>query len=183
MVGHSTGGKNPVDMAAAAKPAMPDNAQGQAAVGETHAVTPDSPETAESSSTATVEKPSPAATTHVVASSTSASKPAGTSESNLRAFDDVTRSEAGPEQAHEEADLAAPRGRHTYLQVAALKHSEALTVAKVLNRKGFHAQISPKAGTSFFRVLVGPVHNAGELNATRAALKSKGFREVFVQHL
>jgi cell division protein FtsN len=95
----------------------------------------------------------------------------------------LTRSEEEREPVRAEAEQPAAHGHHTYLQVAALKRSEAQTVAKILNRKGFHAQISPKAGTSFYRVLVGPVRNAGELNATRAALKNKGFREVFVQHL
>jgi cell division protein FtsN len=181
MVGHSTGGKAPVDSVAAAKPATPDNADAQATAGETHAVTPDSPESApESASTAVPEKPSPAATTHVASTTKSTSV---NNESDSASTEGLTRSEAEQEPAHAEAEPATSHGHHTYLQVAALKHSEALTVAKVLNRKGFHAQISPKAGTSFYRVLVGPVHNAGELNATRAALKNKGFREVFVQHL
>lgn len=183
MVGHSTGSKTPVDTVAAAKSATADSAEGQDTAGETHAVTPDSPEsTPESGTTASVEKPSPAATTHAVASTGSASKLAANRETDSKPSGDLTRSEAEQEPARE-ADPAASHGHHTYLQVAALKRSEAQTVAKVLNRKGFHAQISPKAGTSFYRVLVGPVHNAGELNATRAALKNKGFREVFVQHL
>ncbi|HXE12614.1 MAG TPA: SPOR domain-containing protein [Bryobacteraceae bacterium] len=171
MVGHSTGSKNPVDTVAAANPATFDNADGQAAAGETHAVIPDPPDGKTESTSASNEKPSPAATTHVVA----APKTIAKGEADSNAAQGLTRSE-------EEQEPAA-RGHHTYLQVAALKHSEAQTVAKILSRKGFHAQISPKAGTSFYRVLVGPVHNAGELNATRAALKNKGFREVFVQHL
>lgn len=189
MVGHSTGGKSPVDTVAAAKPATPGNvdgqtADGQATGGETHAVTPDAPESAPESASAVIpEKPSPAATTHVAGSTASSAKSAVTRVADSASAEGVTRSEEEQEPANAGADAAASHGRRTYLQVAALKHSEALTVAKVLSRKGFHAQISPKAGTSFYRVLVGPVRNAGELNATRAALKNKGFREVFVQHL
>jgi cell division protein FtsN len=172
MVGHSTGSKSPADTVAAAKPATPDSTEAQATAGETHAVTPDPPESTESASAAIPEKPSPAATTHVVA----APKTLAKSEVDSSSAEEQ-------EQAHAEAEQPGAHGHHTYLQVTALKRSEALKVAKVLNRKGFHAQISPKAGTPLYRVLVGPVHNAGELNATRAALKNKGFREVFVQHL
>jgi cell division protein FtsN len=67
--------------------------------------------------------------------------------------------------------------------VAALSRADAESVANVLSKKGFQARIAPKPGTQYYRVLVGPVRDAGELNSTRDALKSKGFREVFVQHL
>ena len=82
-----------------------------------------------------------------------------------------------------EAPVTSPSGRSIYLQVAALKRSDAEAVARVLVRKGFEARIAPKPGTQYYRVLVGPVKDAGDLNTTRDALKSKGFREVFVQHL
>jgi cell division protein FtsN len=173
MVGHGTGSKSPANTVAVANPAMPDSAEAQATAGETHAVTPDPSEsTPESASAAIPEKPSPASTTHVVAAPHTVAK--------KEAFSSSAEEQ---EEAHAEAEQPGAHGRHTYLQVTALKRSEALKVAKVLNRKGFHAQISPKAGTPLYRVLVGPVRSAGELNATRAALKDKGFREVFVQHL
>ena len=94
---------------------------------------------------------------------------------------ELTRSEEEREP-HPTAALA-PAGHNTYLQVAALGRADAEAVAKVLNKKGFHARIAPKPGTQYYRVLVGPVRDAGELNSTRDALKNKGFREVFVQHL
>jgi cell division septation protein DedD len=78
---------------------------------------------------------------------------------------------------------AATSARSTYLQVVALSHNEASAVAKILSKKGFRTRIAPKPGTQLYRVLVGPVRDAGDLNATREALKNKGFREVFVQHL
>jgi cell division protein FtsN len=93
-----------------------------------------------------------------------------------------TRSEEEQEPASNSALTPVSKNK-TYLQVAALGRNDAEAVAKVLSKKGFQAHIAPKPGTEFFRVLVGPVRDAGELNSTRDALKSKGFREVFVQHL
>ena len=147
--------------------------------GETHAVSPDPANSPASQSSGSADdgKSSPLGTPHSVSSRTAQSTPAESSASTATA-----RSSGEQESSAAEAD-AAPSGHNTYLQVAALKQADALTVAKVLSKKGFHAHISPKAGTSFYRVLVGPVHDAGELNSTRAALKNKGFREVFVQHL
>jgi cell division protein FtsN len=67
--------------------------------------------------------------------------------------------------------------------VAALQRTEAEKVAKILNKKGFRTHIAPKPGTQYYRVLVGPVRDAGDLASTRDALRTKGFREVFVQRL
>lgn len=184
MVGHTTGGKQTAETATEAKSEPADNAPSTG--GETHAVSPD-PNPAASSETASSAslKPSPAASAHAVTSAAShlaqperQSTPQATSPAN----GELTRSQEEEEPAHTDSGEGVS-GHSTYLQVAALNHSDALTVAKVLNKKGFHARISPKAGTPFYRVLVGPVRDAGELNSTRAALKNKGFREVFVQHL
>jgi cell division septation protein DedD len=176
MVGHTTSGRT-ADTAVEAKSTTADSAP--ATGGETHAVSPD-PVASNSSASGNdgQEKPSPAATTHSVAPSEAQSQRAGNAAAPHASSTRPTAEEA----AAAESDAAAS-SHNTYLQVAALSHSEALTVAKVLSKKGFHAHVSPKAGTPFYRVLVGPVHDAGELNSTRAALKSKGFREVFVQHL
>jgi cell division protein FtsN len=90
---------------------------------------------------------------------------------------------AGGEEGESQTPPVLPSGRNIYLQVAALKRAEAEAVAKVLLKKGFAARTAPKPGTPFYRLLVGPVKDAGDLNTTRDALKNKGFREVFVQHL
>lgn len=75
-----------------------------------------------------------------------------------------------------------PRTGTTYLQVAAVSKDEAETVADVLHRKGFHAHAVPKPGnTKIYRVIIGPVKDAGDLSSTRDALR-KTFREVIVQH-
>jgi cell division septation protein DedD len=77
----------------------------------------------------------------------------------------------------------APQSGQTFLQVAATGPSEAEAVADVLNKKGFRAHSVPKPGsTNIYRVLIGPVRDAGDLASTRDALRKTGFREVIVQH-
>jgi rare lipoprotein A len=163
MVGRTTGDRKLADTAVEARSAPADNAQSNG--GETHSVSPE-PST----------NPGAVGTTKPVDQARTAE-----SSSAIKLKQELTRSEEEQEPAAV-AQTAALAG-HTYLQVAALHRADAETVAKVLVKKGFQARISPKSGTPYYRVLVGPVHDAGELNSTRAALKNKGFREVFVQHL
>jgi cell division septation protein DedD len=75
-----------------------------------------------------------------------------------------------------------PKAGQTFLQVGALTHTQAAGTADVLRKQSFHARIAPKPGsTTIFRVLVGPVKDAGDLAATRDALRKIGFRDVIVQ--
>lgn len=76
-----------------------------------------------------------------------------------------------------------PQSGAQYLQVAAVGRDEAEAVADVLHRKGFRAHAVPKPGNpKLYRVIIGPVKDAGDLSSTREALrKSAGFREVIVQ--
>ncbi len=164
MVGRTTGDKKPAETAVEARSAPADNAQ---ATGETHSVSPEPGSTSQ---------PVAGAAKPLDQTRTAESKPA------IKPKPELTRTEEEQEPAAA-AETATSPGHSTYLQVAALHRADAETVAKVLAKKGFRAHISPKAGTPYYRVLVGPVHDAGELNTTRDALKSKGFREVFVQHL
>ncbi len=79
------------------------------------------------------------------------------------------------------ADYSPHRGSR-YLQVAAVSKDEAETLADVLHRKGFRAHAVAKPGsTKIYRVIIGPVHDAGDLSATRDSLRKTGFREVIVQ--
>ena len=165
MVGRTTGDKKPTETAVEARSAPADSAQ--ASGGETHSVSPEPGSTSQ---------PGAAAARPTDQTRTAESKPA------IKPKPELTRAEEEQEPASD-GETTAPPGHSTYLQVAALHRADAETVAKVLAKKGFRAHISPKAGTPYYRVLVGPVHDAGELNSTRDALKSKGFREVFVQHL
>ncbi len=74
-----------------------------------------------------------------------------------------------------------PQSGSEYLQVAAVGKDEAEAVADVLHKKGFHAHAVPKPGNvKIYRVIIGPVKDAGDLSSTRDALR-KTFREVIVQ--
>jgi cell division septation protein DedD len=69
-----------------------------------------------------------------------------------------------------------------FLQVAAVARDQALGVADVLHAKGFRAHAVPKPGDpKLYRVLIGPLRDAGDLSTTRDALRTIGFREVIVQ--
>jgi cell division septation protein DedD len=58
-----------------------------------------------------------------------------------------------------------------------------MAVAAVLRRKGFHAHAVPKPGDgTLYRVIVGPIRDAGELSSTRDLLRKTGFGQVIVQH-
>jgi cell division septation protein DedD len=75
-----------------------------------------------------------------------------------------------------------PQAGAQYLQVVALGRSEAEGLADVLHKKGFRAHAVPKPGNaSLYRVIVGPIRDAGDLSTTRDALRKTGFREVIVQ--
>ncbi len=75
-----------------------------------------------------------------------------------------------------------PRSGQTFLQVTAVGHDEAIAIAQVLLNKGFRAHAVPKPGSSkLYRVIVGPVRDAGDLANTRDSLRRTGFREVIVQ--
>ena len=75
-----------------------------------------------------------------------------------------------------------PEPGDQFLQVAAVGRDEALGVADVLHAKGFQAHAVPKPGNpKIYRVLIGPLRDAGDLSTTRDALRKTGFREVIVQ--
>ena len=75
-----------------------------------------------------------------------------------------------------------PRPGQTFLQVTAVGRDEAQAIADVLQKKGFRAHSVPKPGNAkLYRVLVGPIRDAGDLSSTRDSLRKTGFREVIVQ--
>jgi cell division protein FtsN len=76
-----------------------------------------------------------------------------------------------------------PEAGQTFLQVAAVGKDEADAVADVLHKKGFRAHSVQKPGSpKLYRVLIGPLKDAGDLAATRDSLRKTGFREVIIQH-
>lgn len=87
-----------------------------------------------------------------------------------------------PPAAAQTADFA-PQSGQEFLQVAAVSHSDANEVAAVLRKKGFRAHAVPIPGNAnLYRVIVGPIRDAGDLANTRDSLRKTGFREVIVQH-
>jgi cell division septation protein DedD len=75
-----------------------------------------------------------------------------------------------------------PKAGQTYVQVAALAHTQAEATAEVLRKQKFHALIAPKPGNNaIYRVLVGPTKDAADFTSTRDALRKIGFREVIAQ--
>jgi len=78
--------------------------------------------------------------------------------------------------------FAGPQGGQTFLQVAAVGHTEANALADVLSKKGFHAHAVAKPGASdVYRVLIGPMHDTSDLSNTRDSLRNAGFTKIFVQ--
>jgi len=75
-----------------------------------------------------------------------------------------------------------PQTGQEFLQVTALPRDHASAVASVLRRKGFRAHAVAKPGDpSVYRVIVGPIRNAGELSSTRDSLRKTGFSQVLIQ--
>lgn len=79
-------------------------------------------------------------------------------------------------------DHFVPQGGQTFLQVAAVSHTEANALADVLSHKGFraHAVAKPGAG-DVYRVIIGPIRDASDLSSTRESLRNAGFTKIFAQ--
>lgn len=113
--------------------------------------------------------------------------PAANNEAPLGSPKKEQRSKAEAAEAAPPAEDTAtpliPQPGQIFLQVAAVSRDEAEGVADVLHRKGFRAHAVPKPGNpKIYRVLIGPVRDAGDLSATREALRKRaGFREIIVQ--
>lgn len=174
MVGRGSGAKQPVSTAATQEPASSSAPTGTG--GETHSVAPETGTSPDLSSSA--------------ASSDTQAKPA----QNATQFEEPPlgspqRKSAGkvtapqPETATPApAESFLPQSGQEFLQVAATGRDEAEAVADVLHKKGFRAHAVPKPGNSkIYRVLIGPIRDAGDLSSTRDALRGTGFREVIVQ--
>jgi cell division protein FtsN len=185
MVGRTSGEKKATETAVEAKSTPAEEPAAAAANGgETHAVSPDSTATAGETvpEREPARKPSPSGASNAPLGSRHSTNPVKM-ETAKAEKPDPTREEMERQAEADGEPTPTPAAHGTYLQVVALQRSEAEKVAKILTKKGFRAQIALKPGTQYYRVLVGPVRDAGELASTRDALKSKGFREVFVQRL
>jgi cell division protein FtsN len=173
MVGKSIPAKKVVAAAASQDSATSQTANA-AAPGETHTLPGDS---------ATSTEPNPTDATDPNASA-SAAPPLGTPKAKKRQAQPppVPPDEPAPAPVRTESATFAPEPGEQFLQVTAVGRDEALGVANVLHAKGFRAHAVPKPGNpKVYRVLIGPLRDAGDLSTTRDALRKVGFREVIVQ--
>ena len=69
----------------------------------------------------------------------------------------------------------------TYLQVTALRRSDADNLVKTLREQNFPALLADSSKPDLFRVLVGPYHQTADVADAKARLKSLGFANAFVQ--
>jgi cell division septation protein DedD len=179
MVGRNSSGKKS-SVAAETAAAAPVSSQNVTA-GETHTIPGESTGSAEERKTPfgrePVVKSNPGS--HELAGGATADAPLGTRKTK-------GTHEAKAPATTAEADVSGggyqPQAGSQYLQVVALGRSEAEGLADVLHKKGFRAHAVPKPGNaSLYRVIVGPIRDAGDLSSTRDALRKTGFREVIVQ--
>lgn len=86
--------------------------------------------------------------------------------------------QAAPSDAGGVVPVADPVPGAAYLQVVATARPEAEVIAGTLSKRGYKTQLAaaPTAGT--FRVLVGPLKDASEIAATKAALEKAGFKPI-----
>jgi cell division septation protein DedD len=68
-----------------------------------------------------------------------------------------------------------------YWQVVATSRPDAEIIAEALNKKGFHAQVSPGPREGVFRVLVGPFKDSATQAQTRTKLEAAGFKNPIVR--
>jgi cell division septation protein DedD len=68
-----------------------------------------------------------------------------------------------------------------YWQVVATSRPDAEIIAEALNKKGFHAQVSPGPREGVFRVLVGPFQDSATQAQTRTKLEAAGFKNPIVR--
>jgi cell division septation protein DedD len=68
-----------------------------------------------------------------------------------------------------------------YWQVVATARPDAEIITEALSKKGFHALMAPAPKEGVFRVLVGPLKDAGIQAQTRTALEAAGFKNPIVR--
>lgn len=78
-------------------------------------------------------------------------------------------------------DVAVLQAGATYLQVTALRRSDALNLVRTLEEQRFLALVVASSKSDLFRVLVGPYRQTAEVADAKARLKALGFANAFVQ--
>jgi cell division protein FtsN len=112
-------------------------------------------------------------------------KKSASDEEQLAPEKPLAQKAAPPAPVHTKAPASTftgPQSGQTFLQVAAVGHTEANALADVLSKKGFRAHAVAKPGASdVYRVLIGPMRDTSELSTTRDSLRNAGFTKIFVQ--
>jgi cell division septation protein DedD len=190
MVGRGPGQKKTIAISTPAGPATPTAQSANSTGGETHSVDANSGSGAEASPARSANEAQPVGASDQPVAIPAESKN-GAAVENEAPLGSPRRTgeakhaeaEAAAPPANDTAAALVPQAGQTFLQVAAVTRDEAEAVADVLHRKGFRAHAVPKPGNpKIYRVLIGPVRDAGDLSSTRDALRKRaGFREVIVQ--
>jgi cell division septation protein DedD len=186
MVGRNSFDKKSVPLAAASgDPAASTNAgapNSGATSQETHSLPPAGNEQTDTSDqTRTAQPPAPV---DVTAQTAKDEAPLGAPKQPVaEARPTPAKPQPKPVQAAKTTGaFAGPQSGQMFLQVTAVRRTEAEALADVLSKKGFHAHAVAKPGSSeIYRVLIGPIHDAGELSGTRDSLRNVGFTKIFVQ--
>jgi cell division septation protein DedD len=76
---------------------------------------------------------------------------------------------------------AVPEAGATYLQVTALRRTDADNLVKTLKEQNFPALLADSSKPDLFRVLVGPYQQTADVADAKARLKALGFANAFVQ--
>lgn len=170
MVGRGSGEKKAASVATSVGPAAPSTSAGG---GETHSVAAaPSAEDTQSSAAPTVKN----------GAAVENEAPLGSPKRSKAEKRTETAETETPPASAETTGHFVPESGQTFLQVAATTRDEAEGVADVLHKRGFRAHAVPKPGNPrLYRVLIGPMRDAGDLSNTREALRKTGFREVIVQ--
>jgi cell division septation protein DedD len=148
--------------------------------GETHAVSPADSSTADSSTAASQNATDNSLPDTAPADSSGNPVPLGAPK-RKKPVEPQAEAETAP--AVPEPVAFTPQSGQEFLQVAAVARADANEVADVLRKKGFRAHAVPTpSNPNLYRVIVGPIRDAGDLAATRDSLRKTGFRDVIVQH-
>jgi cell division septation protein DedD len=93
----------------------------------------------------------------------------------------ATQTQAARDLPNAPAGTAVPETGATYLQVTALRRTDADNLVKTLKEQNFPALLADSSKPDLFRVLVGPYHQTADVADAKARLKALGFANAFVQ--
>jgi cell division septation protein DedD len=119
-----------------------------------------------------------------VPSSAAASAPAPavqTSSSHETPSHEAPAHETPAHEAPAREAAAVPQPGATYLQVTALRRTDADNLVKTLREQNLPAVVAASSKPDLFRVLVGPYHQTADVADAKSRLKSLGFANAFVQ--